>query len=132
MIKLWNYAKTSQRGVREFSVNLFFCFQISQKTSSAQLLVDDLLVWTGILDKMNENQKQVPFNTILFSDERILTEHEKQTVLEYVQSLRYTTENPFSLETKLLPKHPIEIKLSITVNTFHLNGLLLNLFFYFS
>jgi hypothetical protein len=47
--------------------------------------VDDLLVWTGILDKMNDNQKQqVPFNTILFSDERILTEHEKQTVLEYV------------------------------------------------
>jgi hypothetical protein len=47
------------------------------------LLVDDLLVWTGILDAMNENEKQqVPFNTILFSDERILTEHEKQTVLE--------------------------------------------------
>jgi hypothetical protein len=45
-------------------------------------LVDDLLVWTGILDKMNENQKHVPFNTILFSDEKILTEHEKQTVLE--------------------------------------------------
>ncbi|CAF0889439.1 unnamed protein product [Adineta steineri] len=70
MIKIWNYAKTPNRGVREFS-----------------LLVDDLLVWTGILDKMNENQsendmQQVPFNTILFADERILTEHEKQTVLE--------------------------------------------------
>jgi hypothetical protein len=45
-------------------------------------LVDDLLVWTGILDKMNENQNQVPFNTILFSDEKMLMEHEKQTVLE--------------------------------------------------
>jgi hypothetical protein len=36
---------------------------------------------------MNENpgeKPQVPFNTILFADERILTEHEKQTVLEYV------------------------------------------------
>ncbi len=31
---------------------------------------------------MNENQKHVPFNTILFSDEKILAEHEKQTVLE--------------------------------------------------
>lgn len=49
-------------------------------------MVDDLLVWTGILDKMNANQKQVPFNTILFSDERILTEHEKQTVLENTNS----------------------------------------------
>ncbi|CAF0803169.1 unnamed protein product [Rotaria sordida] len=66
MIKIWNYAKTPNRGVREFS-----------------LLVDDLLVWTGILDNMNENDDtEVPFNTILFSDERILTEHEKQTVLE--------------------------------------------------
>ena len=49
--------------------------------------MDDLLVWTGILDKMNENkdekgQQEVPFNTIIFSDERMLTEHEKQTVLE--------------------------------------------------
>jgi hypothetical protein len=36
---------------------------------------------------MNENpggKQEVPFNTILFSDERILTEHEKQTVLEYI------------------------------------------------
>ncbi|CAF0733393.1 unnamed protein product [Adineta steineri] len=70
MIKIWNYAKTSNRGVREFS-----------------LLVDDLLVWTGILDKMNVNdhdkyRTKVPFNTILFSNERILTEHEKNTVLE--------------------------------------------------
>ncbi|CAF4386537.1 unnamed protein product [Rotaria socialis] len=68
MIKIWNYAKTPNRGVREFS-----------------LLVDDLLVWTGILDKMSDNEKhkqQVPFNTILFSDETMLTDHEKQTVLE--------------------------------------------------
>ncbi|UJR14999.1 hypothetical protein I4U23_001976 [Adineta vaga] len=70
MIKIWNYAKTPNRGVREFS-----------------LLVDDLLVWTGILDRMNDQEDgreypEVPYNTILFSDERILTEHEKQTVLE--------------------------------------------------
>jgi hypothetical protein len=29
-----------------------------------------------------KQQQEVPFNTILFSDERMLTEHEKQTVLE--------------------------------------------------
>jgi hypothetical protein len=44
--------------------------------------VDDLLVWTGMLDKMNEDENEVPFNTILFSNERILTEHERHTVLE--------------------------------------------------
>ncbi|CAF3038620.1 unnamed protein product [Rotaria socialis] len=70
MIKIWNYAKTPSRGVREFS-----------------LLVDDLLVWTGVLDKMSDDDndnygKHVPFNTILFCDERILMEHEKRTVLE--------------------------------------------------
>ena len=55
-----------------------------------QLLVDDLIVWTGILDKMDENDDgegvQVPFNTILFSNERILTEHERHTLLEYVKN----------------------------------------------
>lgn len=40
---------------------------------------------------MNENQQQVPFNTILFSDGRILTEHEKQTVLE---NTNYTSQAP--------------------------------------
>ena len=44
-------------------------------------------MWTGILDQMSENEddgrkQDVPFNTILFSDETILTDHEKHTVLE--------------------------------------------------
>ncbi|CAF4112496.1 unnamed protein product, partial [Didymodactylos carnosus] len=67
MIKIWNYAKTPNRGVREFS-----------------LLVDDLLVWTGILDRTGTNGEttEVPYNTILFSDERILTEQEKRTLLQ--------------------------------------------------
>ncbi|CAF1618828.1 unnamed protein product [Rotaria magnacalcarata] len=79
MIKIWNYAKTSDRGVREFS-----------------LLVDDLLVWTGILDRMSDNEKrkqQVPFNTILFSDETMLTDHEKQTVLENKSSFDNATDH---------------------------------------
>lgn len=66
---------------------------------------------------MSENSKQqVPFNTILFSDERILTEHEKQTILEYVIQtflLNNLIIKPF-LEIKILRrlipiKHQIEI-----------------------
>lgn len=43
-----------------------------------------------MLDKMKEyddddDDIQVPFNTILFSDDKILSDHERQTVLEYVQ-----------------------------------------------
>jgi hypothetical protein len=66
----------NKSNLREISIVLFFI----------QLLVDDLLVWTGILDTMIEDNHQdepVPFNTILFSNERILTEHEKHSVLEY-------------------------------------------------
>jgi hypothetical protein len=33
-------------------------------------------------NEYENNEYQVPFNTILFSNERILTEHEKHTVLE--------------------------------------------------
>ena len=62
--------------------------------SISYLLMIYLFGHVGILDKMNENEteqskQQVPFNTILFSDERILTEHEKQTVLEYVSTQEY-------------------------------------------
>lgn len=39
---------------------------------------------------MNAKQKQVPFNTILFSDETMLTEHEKQTVLENINTTSQT------------------------------------------
>ncbi|CAF0857931.1 unnamed protein product [Didymodactylos carnosus] len=67
MIKIWNYSKTPNRGVREFS-----------------LLVDDLLVWTGILDRIDTMDKtnEILYNTILFCDEEILTEQEKYTLLE--------------------------------------------------
>jgi hypothetical protein len=33
-------------------------------------------------DEYENHRFQVPFNTILFSNERILSEHEKHTILE--------------------------------------------------
>lgn len=62
MIKIWNYGKTLQRRVKEFAVRnechenvaIFrqFLVEISQEYSF-QILVDDLLVYNGMLDKYN-------------------------------------------------------------------------------
>uniref|UniRef100_UPI00358FA0FD katanin-interacting protein n=1 Tax=Myxine glutinosa TaxID=7769 RepID=UPI00358FA0FD len=56
MLKLWNYSKTPERGVKEFSV-----------------LVDDLLVYTGVLKRSRLNwslddMPPVPCHTITFAD----------------------------------------------------------------
>ncbi|XP_022258466.1 protein KIAA0556-like, partial [Limulus polyphemus] len=64
MIKLWNYSKTPNRGVREFG-----------------LLVDDLLVYNGVLAQVRQGAGNSTYHTILFTTDKDIVNRERHTII---------------------------------------------------
>ncbi|KAE8748472.1 hypothetical protein FOCC_FOCC004767 [Frankliniella occidentalis] len=62
MMKLWNYAKTPSRGVKEFGI-----------------LVDELLVYNGVLDCVDGKRGSIPYRSVIFSADQTLLAREAET-----------------------------------------------------
>ncbi|KAF5285880.1 hypothetical protein FQA39_LY04341 [Lamprigera yunnana] len=72
LIKLWNYSKTPSRGVKEFGV-----------------LVDDLLVYNGILEKYVKRIGVPAYRSVIFTDDKRTLEQEINT---YIRQSSYKQE----------------------------------------